>query len=166
VKILAVDVHYSVNRASIAGIMFHSWEAPKPVKIYYGNLTNVKDYESRKFYKRELPCILKLIKANNLKPDIILIDGYVYLDGFLKPGLGKYLYDSLKQATSIIGIAKNPLKSIGSEYQIYRGSSRKPLYITVVGISLDQAKENILKMYGKYRIPYLLKQVDQLCKSK
>jgi len=37
--------------------------------------------------------------------------------------------------------------------------------ITSVGIELEDAKEAILEMHGKYRFPTLLKEVDSLCRG-
>lgn len=51
------------------------------------------------------------------------------------------------------------------ECGVLRGASVKKLYITSVGGELDLAKEYILKMHGIYRIPTLLKQLDQISKQ-
>lgn len=95
-----------------------------------------------------------------------MIDGFVYLDGVNKPGLGKHLYDSLGKDTIVIGVAKRPFKDICDDYAIYRGRSKKPLYVTAEGIDLNQAFEAITQMHGKFRIPDLLKKVDQVCRRK
>ncbi|HNS89267.1 MAG TPA: hypothetical protein PLT33_07985 [Deltaproteobacteria bacterium] len=44
---------------------------------------------------------------------------------------------------------------------IHRGRSRKPLYVSAVGCTLDHAAQSILSMYGPYRIPALLKLADR-----
>jgi deoxyribonuclease V len=95
----------------------------------------------------------------------VIIDGYVYLDGHSRPGLGKYLHDALCGKVKIIGVAKNPFKGITGEYELYRGLSTKPLHITCAGMTLAEAKSRIAAMHGSYRIPTLLKTVDQLCRK-
>ena len=45
---------------------------------------------------------------------------------------------------------------------MYRGESKKPLFITAKGIDLDLAAHHIKEMYGPYRFPDLLKQVDSI----
>jgi len=163
--ILAVDVHYSKDQAVAAGVVFETWQDEQAQKECFSLVEGVADYEPGKFFKRELPCILKLIADHQLRPDCILIDGYVFLDGHSEAGLGKYLYDTLDGAASVIGIAKKRYKNIDAKYEIYRGASRKPLYITAVGMDVDQAKRNILTMHGKYRLPTIIKRVDQLCRG-
>jgi len=163
--ILAVDVDYKGNNATVAGILYKNWTDKKPFKKYISKVKSVKKYIPGQFYKRELPCILKLLDEHNLKPKIIVIDGYVYLDGTTKPGLGKYLFDELNSTTPVIGVAKNPYKDITSPFEIYRRDSKRPLYVTSAGISVGIAKKKILVMAGKYRIPDLLRLVDQFARQ-
>jgi deoxyribonuclease V len=162
---LAIDVHYSHNQANAAGITFNSWQAEKPIDYFTSTITHIAEYEPGSFYKRELPCILRLIEEHTLHPESIVIDGFVFLDGHSKPGLGKYLYDTLEQKTSVIGVAKNPFRDIDEKYKVYRGNSQHPLYVTAVGIDLSLAKEHISSMHGQYRLPTLLKKVDQLSRG-
>ena len=104
--ILAVDVQYSENNAVVAGVLFKSWQNEDSEKEYVSLMDEVADYEPGKFFKRELPCILKLIENYHLKPECIVVDGFVFLDGFSKAGLGKHLFDALNGEVSVIGIAK------------------------------------------------------------
>jgi deoxyribonuclease V len=162
--ILAVDVNYSEIRATVAGVLFADWHDENPSREVVSFMEVPADYQPGQFYKRELPCILKLIEENELSPECIVVDGFVYLDGYSKPGLGKYLFDALGGRTPVIGVAKSRFKDIGAEYELYRGASNRPLYVTAEGIELDRAKAYIRSMHGKYRQPTLLKRVDQLCR--
>lgn len=161
--ILAVDVHYTGTNADVAGITFENWQSEHCEQRYFSKVTGVGEYESGKFYKRELQCILQLITEHNLKPTTIVVDGYVYLSE-QKPGLGKYLYDALQQKVEIIGVAKREFSGVSPNSKILRGQSEKPLFISTTG-DLAQAKENISQMHGNFRHPYLLKLVDQLCRE-
>ncbi len=163
--ILAVDAQYSKNEAIAGGVVFEHWQDERPQKECVSLIERVADYESGKFFKRELPCILKLLADHHLQPECILVDGYVYLDGFSVAGLGKYLYDALAGCTSVIGVAKKAYKSIDPRFEIYRGNSRKPLYVTAVGIEVEQAKGYVLSMHGKNRLPTIIKRVDQICRG-
>lgn len=163
--ILAVDVHYENTTAVVAGIGFARWTDKAPETSYVSTIEQTGGYIPGQFYKRELPCILRLLDEHQLSPTHILIDGYVYLDGHSRPGLGKHLYDALSGKVKIIGVAKNPFKGIPAEYTLYRGSSAKPLYITCAGMMPTEAKSRIAAMHGPYRIPTLLKTVDQLCRT-
>ncbi|MFZ6712347.1 endonuclease V [Undibacterium sp. TC9W] len=167
--LLAVDVHYSSDEAGesacVAGVVFHNWDDDKPAKTCISHIRNVANYVPGEFYKRELPCILQLLAEHDLQPDCIIIDGYVYLDGTSKPGLGCYLHEALAGKASIIGVAKSSFSAIDASFGICRGESIKPLYITSLGMDLATAQASIAAMHGEYRLPTLLKQVDQLCRE-
>ena len=94
-----------------------------------------------------------------------MIDGYVYLGVQQTVGLGQHLYAALVDKIPVIGVAKNEFKGTPKEFEILRGQSTKPLYVSAIGIELTQAKKNVQTMYGKYRIPELLKQVDRLSRT-
>lgn len=164
--ILAIDVHYHHHSARIAGVAFEGWEDELPSGEYLSNREGVADYQPGMFFLRELPCILQLLEEHSLTPDIIIVDGYVYLDGISKPGLGKYLFDAMQGEVAVIGVAKRAFKGISRKFAVYRGSSKNPLYVTGEGIELSVAKAAIKRMQGKYRMPDLLKRVDRLCREK
>ncbi|MBK6266140.1 hypothetical protein JKA74_13935 [Marivirga sp. S37H4] len=65
----------------------------------------------------------------------------------------------------MIGVAKNNFATINKlKREVYRGKSEKPLYITTKGIDLDEASANISKMHGDFRVPTILKLVDNYCR--
>jgi deoxyribonuclease V len=163
--ILSVDVDYRKTRAFIAGITFCAWDDEKEKGIIKSILDNYKDYLPGQFYRRELPCILQLIEEHEIEPETIVIDGFVFLDGKYEPGLGKHLYEALNGRVAVVGVAKRPFKGIPPECELLRGKSRKPLYITSVGMPLEIAKNSIKSMYGKYRVPALLRKTDQVCRQ-
>ncbi|MGD8999162.1 MAG: endonuclease V [Granulosicoccaceae bacterium] len=163
--ILAVDVHYADDSALVAGVLFNSWQSESAQHEYTSMVSKVADYEPGNFYKRELPCILRLLREHGLEPDCIVIDGYVFLDGSSSPGLGKHLYDALNATTPVVGVAKKPFKGIAEKHQVFRGASTRPLYVTAVGMPIEEAKLHVQGMYGKSRIPELLKRADQLCRG-
>lgn len=165
-KLLAVDVQYYGSYAVAAGVFFDNWIDDKPSNIYISKISNISDYQSGSFYKRELPCILKLLEEHSILPSVIIIDGYVFLDGINKIGLGKRLYDCLDGKVKVIGVAKNAFAGISSDCEVYRGESKKPLFITAIGEELGNAKEFISIMHGVFRIPTIIKMADQLCRQK
>lgn len=163
--ILAVDVDYCDSFATVAGITFREWDDQEPEEIYVSRVVGVAEYIPGSFYKRELPCILALLSEHNLTPDVIVIDGFVYLNGIDAPGLGKHLYNALDERVVIIGVAKRAFKDIGDKFGLYRGESKNPLYVTAEGISIQKARKAIVQMHGKYRNPSLLKKVDRICRE-
>ncbi|MGK0289515.1 MAG: deoxyribonuclease V [bacterium] len=163
--ILAVDVDYRENFAVIAGVLFQNWSDAKPEQELVAKITDVKEYIPGEFYQRELPCILELLKQLPSLPTHIIVDGYVHLGEEQKNGLGGYLYEALEEKIVVIGVAKSFFRGTSEESKLCRGESKKPLFITSKGISLDEVKQNIAQMDGKYRFPTLLKHVDQICRT-
>lgn len=164
--ILAVDVDYDDSSASVAGVMFENWDDEVPEDIYISRVVGVADYVPGSFYKRELPCILALLTEHKLTPEVIVIDGFVYLNGVDEPGLGKHLYDALDGKIAVIGVAKRAFKGIDEKFATYRGGSKNPLYVTAEGVGVRDARRAVETMHGKYRNPTLLKKVDQVCRQK
>ena len=146
-------------------MLFENWDDDHPCEIYKSTVSNMDPYKPGEFYKRELPCILKLLGDHEIRPDCIVVDGFVYLDGVGKAGLGKHLYDALEGGVDVIGVAKKPFKNISHFFAVYRGRSHKPLYVTSEGIEMDTAKKLVATMSGRFRVPTLLKMVDQACRT-
>ena len=161
---LAFDTFYAEDSATTVAIQFENWTDETETHVYKETLTNVAPYVSGQFYKRELPCILSLLKQIDLTNcKAIIVDGFVVLDDAGGKGLGGYLYESLEKKTPIIGVAKNDFaKPFKSKRAVFRGTSKKPLFITTMGIDLDLASQHIKKMHGLHRFPTLLKKVDSL----
>ena len=164
IVILAIDVHYKELTARAAGVLFDAWNAQEPARELICKVDDIEPYESGNFYKRELPCILALLEKYSLKIDSIVVDGYVFLDNEARPGLGKHLFNALNGEVTVIGVAKTPFQGINDEHKVYRGQSKTPLYVTSTD-DLTSAKQNLLSMHGDFRLPTLLKRVDQLCRA-
>ena len=108
--ILAIDVHYRATFAKAVAIEFATWDVESPTEIYEKIIHEVEAYIPGQFYKRELPCILSILRDIELTNfDCIIIDGYVTLDDHGKPGLGWHLYEALDHKIPVVGIAKNNL---------------------------------------------------------
>jgi deoxyribonuclease V len=163
--ILAVDVDYRENGAIVAGVAFGNWQDEFHESVFLSRVTNVQAYEPGSFYKREMPCIIQLLLDHNLSPDFLVIDGFVMLGHESRPGLGMYIYEAFERKTPIIGVAKTAFQGSKAEWAVLRGKSQKPLYVTAVGIDLENAKKFIRSMHGKNRIPTLLKLVDSECRK-
>jgi deoxyribonuclease V len=162
--IACLDTFYKNISATVACIIFSDWHDKDIIGQYVGQISEVKPYEPGRFYKRELPCLLYVLGKIVEPIDMILIDGYVWLDEKKSPGLGAYLYEALGKSTPIIGVAKSRFKDSEFAQKVYRGKSKSPLYITSVGIDSGIASGYIRKMHGDYRIPTMLRKADQLCR--
>ncbi len=168
---LILDVHYQENpqtkqtTASVAGIRFQGIVKNNILSTHTIKIDNVAPYQSGQFYKREMPCILALLVEINEPYDCIIVDGYVYLDGEQKEGLGKHLYNHLTDKKSIIGIAKNKFFDISENYAVYRGVSKHPLYVTSVDFDNQKALQIVKNLEGEHKLPNIVKMVDKLSRN-
>lgn len=167
---LVFDTYYfDQHKANTICLAFKNWDADQPDHIFSEIKEGIEDYIPGQFYKRELPCILSLLsKIKDQVNDIscIIIDGFVYLDDDMKPGLGKYLYDHLNGQIPVIGVAKTNFATAEKyKLSLLRGNSKNPLYISSEGIEMENAYILIKSMHGNFRIPTLLKQVDTLTRQ-
>ncbi|OIV43327.1 endonuclease V [Flavobacterium johnsoniae] len=165
--ILAFDTYYFDNKAKTVCLEFEKWNENKNFKIHTEIIENIEEYIPGEFYKRELPCIISLLNLIDLKNiEAIIVDGFVYLDDDKKYGLGGYLYEKLNKQISIIGVAKTNFSSIEKNKKaLLRGDSIKPLFITSIGIDLEEAFQKVASMAGEFRMPALLKELDRLTKE-
>lgn len=165
--ILAFDTYYYDGKARTVCISFHTWTDKEPADTLIEVLSCDQEYIPGEFYKRELPGIVSLLNNMDLGSiEAIIIDGFVVLNDEGKLGLGGYLYEHLEKKVPIIGVAKRSffeLKELRST--VYRGTSNQALYVTALGLDLDSASHHIKQMHGSFRIPTLLKFLDQLTKA-
>ena len=167
-KKLIIDVFYDEekNIATVCGGIFNEF-TDNSCRLIKAALSPIPaPYIPGEFYKRELPCIQKLILEEigleKLKEefDCIIVDG-LYSFGPDKPGLGGYLDSWLRNQgveIEVIGIAKNKFHSAQAE-EVLRGKSKKPLWVN--GNRRKNYSDLIKKMSGEFRIPFLVKAVDQ-----
>ncbi|MCU0450931.1 MAG: endonuclease V [Bernardetiaceae bacterium] len=165
--ILAFDTYYFENKARTVCISFENWSDEANYQVDTEITEGVAEYQSGEFYKRELPCIVSLYSKIETKDvEAIIVDGYVYLNDSDKLGLGGHLYHQLNGRIPIIGVAKTNFATLeNNKRHLLRGESRKPLYITAIGIDIEEATKLIGRMSGGYRIPTLLKLLDTLTKT-
>jgi deoxyribonuclease V len=158
--IACVDVHYQDTRAVAAGIAFRDWLDDSVVSERVVSLTDIRPYVSGQFFIRELPCILAVLRV--LPPvEVFLVDGYVWLEKN-RPGLGAHLHESFDGRVPVIGVAKTRYLGADNAQEITRGNCKRPLYISAIGLNVQQAAACVLSMRGPHRIPALLKRVDLL----
>ena len=105
-----------------------------------------------------------MIETCQLKPQIIVIDGYVWLEEN-KIGLGGHLFAALNEKIPVVGVAKTRYKIHSKVREVLRGNSNNPLYVSAIGVGVDEAAKNVKNMHGEFRLPTLLKQVDQICRG-
>lgn len=164
-----LDVCYLEVGARVACVLADSWAAQVSSSTYVQVIEQVEPYKSGSFYRREFPCLMTVLRFLPEPPSIVVVDGYVWLPPIRRPGLGAHLYKALGRTTPVVGIAKSSFAGAEScEFVIpvYRGTSKRPLYVTAAGIAIDSAAQRVHGMAGKYRIPELVRIADQLSKGK
>lgn len=162
--IAATDAYYHKDgSAIIAGVGFHDWTASQPCEEHALALSRAADYEPGAFYKRELPGILALTRKFSEMPSFIVVDGYVWL-AEERPGLGARLWEALGRTVVVIGVAKSLFRGSPS-VRVYRGAARRPLYLTSVGLPVEETARLITSMHGAHRTPTLLRRVDGLARK-
>lgn len=163
--IACTDVHYEPGRATAACLLFRNWPDADPCLELTQQIPVPAPYEPGRFYRRELLALLSIIESLPERPPVIIIDGYVWLGQESDPGLGAYLYQALGKTAAVIGVAKTLFREGSVVRTVKRGASARPLYVTAVGLDVDEAAGRVLQLHGQFRIPTLLKKVDRLCRG-
>jgi deoxyribonuclease V len=161
--IAAVDVSYHTDCTIAAGVLFPDWTSDTAVAQVCKTLKKALDYEAGSFYKRELPGIVRVLNKLKGQFDTVVIDGYVWLAS-RRAGLGGHLYIALGARIPVVGVAKSEFKGAQQTQQVFRGRSRRPLYVTAAGMDVLTAASHVRSMHGPYRIPTVLKLVDRICR--
>ncbi len=162
--IVALDVHYieAENKARAAAVVFQDWTDGDTVSEYTAVREIPGEYQPGQFYRRELQCLLDVLDKVHEAVRIAVVDSYVFLDD--KPGLGAHLWESLERCIVVVGVAKSPYRG-STGVPITRGDSQRPLFITAAGMDQDQAARQVEQMHGEFRLPTLLKRVDELART-
>ena len=157
-----LDVDYRADMAVAAGLWFRGWMAEREETQAIAGFREVAEYQPGEFYRRELPCLLGVLREGP-PPDIVIVDGYVSLEPG-HPGLGAHLHDALDRKVPVVGVAKTAYRSASDVVEVLRGQSTSPLFVTAIGIDLAAAAAAVKRMHGEYRVPTLLRAVDQLAR--
>ncbi|WP_407305711.1 endonuclease V [Acinetobacter sp.] len=160
--ILAVDVDYRDGYAIAAGVLFQDWDSVE-CAVITARIDDVQPYEPGAFYKRELPCILELLKHIKIKLGCIIVDGFVRLGADQHDGLGAYVHHVTQ--IPVVGVAKTYFEETPDLTKVFRGGSKKPLYVTSIGGDEEMARLVVEVMAGDHRIPGMLKYVDYICRN-
>jgi deoxyribonuclease V len=159
-----LDVDYRPDGTVAACLLFESWEAEAAASEHcLASEAAAADYQPGQFYRRELPFVLPLLSGLARRPELLIVDGYVWL-GAERPGFGHALFEALGGEAAVVGVAKNPFHGAEAQ-QVLRGQSQRPLYVTAVGMEASQAAEGVRRMHGPFRVPTLLRRVDALCRA-
>jgi deoxyribonuclease V len=164
--IAIVDVDYVAGAPGVAAtaacVVAERWADAVPIETHAVPIRTVQPYAPGRFFERELPCITAVLPRVGVPIDVVVIDGYVFLDAAGAPGLGAHLHAALQGRAAVVGIAKSPYGDGSFATPVVRGSSRNPLWVTAIGIAVEEAARSVAHMHGPFRIPTLLTWVDRL----
>jgi deoxyribonuclease V len=177
--ILALDAQYDDARriAGVGAVLFERWADTVRFGTATCTVTDVAPYEPGAFYKRELPCLLRILDVVTGRfpmalagwddIDAIVIDGYVDLaDG--KPGLGRMLHRQLeadgRPPIHVVGIAKTRFHGAPA-VEVLRGSSKVPLHVSAAGTGSPHAAVLVRTMGGEHRVPVMVRHADWLARE-
>ena len=154
------DVAYQHEVARGACVFSPTWTAQFPQRQFTVLRTPIAPYVPGAFWERELPVLTLLLEGCH--PEIIVVDGYVWLDANGRKGLGAHLYDA--KGIPVVGVAKTAFEGSAFAERVVRGASGRPLWVTAVGLDPIAAAEAVRSMHGAHRLPTLLHHVDHLAR--
>jgi deoxyribonuclease V len=163
--IACFDAAYSRASAGAACVLFSAWSDGAPQRTLTARQGGAAAYEPGSFYKRELPLLLAVLKKIERLPAMIIVDGYVWLDADQRPGLGAILHETLAKRVPVVGVAKTVFGDASWCAPVLRGVSQRPLFVSAVGVRVDEAAKGVRAMHGPHRIPTLLKLVDRAARD-
>ena len=164
---LVTDVHYDGTAAWAAGILLKDFASDEPFAIARVPSEITAPYIPGSFYLRELPPLLALLRTLEIPPGCIVVDGYVWLDERMnRAGLGAKLHEALEGRIPVVGIAKRRFGGTSvKEWELFRGESASPLFVTAAGATEEEAKAAVRSMAGKGRIPRAVRLADRIAKG-
>jgi deoxyribonuclease V len=159
----AVDVHYPDTGGATAALVVATDPTFAPVtEEHVISEPNVLPYRPGAFFERELPPLTAVLRQTG-GLDLLIVDGYVTLDPNGRPGLGHHVRAAI--GIPVIGVAKTAFQPATHAIEVYRGGSRRPLYVTADGLAPADAADLVRAMAGPHRLPAALKRVDALSRS-
>jgi deoxyribonuclease V len=161
----SLDVDYRPDATVAACVVFQDWGDAAEAAHFVDRGPPAEPYVPGEFYRRELPALLRVLALVPHPLTAVVIDGYVWLAGEERPGLGAHLYEALGRSVPVIGVAKTAFHASRLAVPVLRGGSQRPLLVTSVGVDVQEAAAHIQRMHGPSRLPALLKRVDRLCRE-
>ncbi len=161
--IICLDAAYGDGFAAGCAIAFRAIDSDAYQAVYTDYTRGTFPYIPGRFYLRELPVLIRVLKQVTERPGLLVVDGYVRLPG-KRPGLGMHLFQTLGGNIPVIGIAKNPYRGHSFCNKVLRGNSRRPLYVTSAGVKEAEAADMVRQMSGSFRLPDMVRAADRFAR--
>lgn len=157
------DVGYADDSAKVGCLSLDGFEDARPNSEWVIEVSPVNPYVPGEFWRRELDPLLRGIDSAPDQISVCVIDAYVDLGEEQEPGLGRFLYE--RTGIPVIGVAKSRYPGTPQAQELLRGTSRRPLYISVAGLDLAEAMANVSLMAGDGRVPTMIRRADALSRD-
>jgi len=102
------------------------------------------------------------MRAGVSGPGLLVVDGNADLDPGGRPGLAGHAHAEF--GIPVIGVAKSRFRTATHAVPVVRGSSARPLFVTVAGMPAADAADLVRRMAGRYRLPDALRPADTLAR--
>lgn len=162
--LVCVDAAYSQARVAAAAAAFSHWEDAAPGKLCFFVGRVPAPYVPGQLAARELPVILAVLAQFPQEIELVLVDGFVFLNDRGRLGLGGRLHQALAGRSAVVGVAKRAFAGAPA-VPVWRGKSRHPLWVSAVGVEPAWAAEQVARMHGPFRLPTLLRLVDRCARQ-
>jgi len=163
---LALSVHHEAGASLAAAVAFDDWNAAEATRTWTTRVEAAAPPAKGPAWQRDVPALLALLRAHELQPETIVLDGYVHLDERETPGAGRLLFDALEGKVPVIGVAKSAGAFTHAQFEVAREEEAPPVIVTCAGIDLGAAKARVRAMHGRKRMPTLMKLVDRIARGK
>ena len=160
---MAADVHYLASGGGRAAAVV-SADAGffRLVADRVELVPDVQPYRPGQFYLRELPPLRAALDGLT-GMTLLVVDGFADLDPDGRPGLGAHAHAEF--GVPVIGVAKSAFRTATHAVPVLRGTSARPLYVTVAGMPRTDAADLVRRMAGRHRIPDALRRADTLARN-
>lgn len=162
--LVCVDAAYSQARVAAAAAAFNHWQDAAPGKLCFFVGHVPAPYVPGQLAARELPAILGVLGQLPEQIELVLVDGFVFLNDRGRLGLGGRLHQALEGRLPVVGVAKSAFPGAPA-VPVWRGKSRHPLWVSAVGVEPTWAAEQVARMQGPFRLPTLLRLVDRCARQ-
>jgi len=161
-----LDVHYRDEEAVAACVLFGDWRDHRGETevVRHVPAADLPPYRAGELYRRELPCLLAVLASPVNPLELVLVDGYVWLEEG-RPGLGGHLFRELGERIPVVGVAKSVYPGAEGVVEVHRGRSQRPVYVSAAGVDVHTAASLVKQMHGSHRIPTLLRRADRLSRE-
>ncbi len=157
--IAILDVRYDLTgNATAACVVLRSFDSSESLEERTARVRVGASHDEREL--RPLRAVLEKVRS---ELQVVVIDGYVWLDGTTRPGPGARLYQALGESVAVLGIAKT--RCAGGEpeaLEVRRGRASSPLFVTAVGFPPPVIGKLVKAMHGRGRVPWALARAAEL----